>query len=182
MSVLRIGILVLLVAALILVAELTGLRARLSLDGIRALTAGPGGLALFAAAFSAAQVAHLPGMAFVAAAVVSWGPLRGGVIGWLAAVLAVCVSFVVVRAVGGRAPAKISRPRLERLLAAVERRPIRTVLMLRLLFWLSPALNSALALSRVRFRDYAVGSAAGLLAPILVVALFLDRVLAYLTR
>src|SRR5258706_443135 len=84
---------------------------------------------------AAAQVAHLPGMAFVVAAVVSWGPALGGLIGWLGAVLAVCASFVVVRSVGGRAPAKLSRPRLEKLLAAVERRPIRTVMVLRMVFW-----------------------------------------------
>jgi uncharacterized membrane protein YdjX (TVP38/TMEM64 family) len=182
MSALRIAILVTLVVALILAAELTGLRSKLSLDGIRALTAGPGGIALFVALFIAAQLAHLPGTAFLAAAVVSWGPLRGGAIGWVAALAAACVCFAVVRGVGGKAPPKVSRPRLERILAAVEKRPIRTVFVLRLIFWLSPALTSALALSRLRFRDFAVGSAAGLLLPVGVVALFLDRVLAWLVK
>src|SRR5437763_259960 len=95
---------------------------------------------------------------------------------------AACVTFIVVRSVGGKAPAKVSRPRVEKLLAAVDRRPIRTVFLLRLFFWLSPWINPALALSRLRFRDFAIGSAAGLLLPVGVVALFLDRVLAWLTR
>jgi uncharacterized membrane protein YdjX (TVP38/TMEM64 family) len=182
MSALRIAILVTLVLGLIVAAELTGVRSKLTLDGLRALTAGPSGMLLFTVSFVAAQLAHLPGMAFVAAAVVSWGPLVGGLVGWAAAVTAVCTSFTVIRAVGGRAPAKVSRPRIERLLQAVERRPIRTVIVLRMIMWLAPTLTTALALSRVRFRDFAIGSAAGLLPPILMVSLFLDRVLAYLTR
>src|SRR5437879_2254975 len=115
MSLVRIGILVTLVAALIAAAELSGVRAHLSLDNIRALTAGAGvaGMLLFVALFAAAQVAHLPGMMFVGAAVVSWRPWRGGAVGWLGAVAAVCASFAVVRAVGGRAPAKLSHPRLK---------------------------------------------------------------------
>src|SRR3954469_2860572 len=132
MSFVRIAILITLVAALLAAAELSGVRQRLTLDGIRAVTAGPGGVLLFAALFVGAQVAHLPGMGFVAAAVVSWGPVRGGVIGWLGAGAAVCVTFAGVRAIGGKAPAKVSRPRLERLLAAIEKRPIRTVIALRL--------------------------------------------------
>jgi uncharacterized membrane protein YdjX (TVP38/TMEM64 family) len=184
MSARRMAILVTLVAALIAAAWLSGVRAHLSLDGIRELTArcGPVGMVAFVALFAAAQLAHLPGMVFAAAAVVSWGQLLGGLIAWMGALAAGSLSFVVVRAIGSKAPDQISRPRVERLLQTLERRPIRTVMLIRLLFWLNPGVNSALALSRVRFRDYALGSAAGLALPILVLTLFLDRLLVYFSH
>ena len=43
---------------------------------------------------------------------------------------------------------------------------MRTVLLLRLVLWMAPELNYALALSNVGYRPYLVGSALGLVAPI----------------
>jgi uncharacterized membrane protein YdjX (TVP38/TMEM64 family) len=184
MSPRRIAILVTLVAALIAAAWLSGVRAQLSLDNIHALTArcGTVGVLAFVALFAAAHLAHLPGLVFVAAAVVSWGQLLGGLVAWLGAVAAMSLSFVVVRAIGGKAPEKISRPRIEQLLQTLDRRPIRTVMLLRIVVWVNPSVTVALALSRVRFRDFVLGSAAGLVAPILLVTLFLDRLLVWLSH
>jgi uncharacterized membrane protein YdjX (TVP38/TMEM64 family) len=180
----RIGILITLVLGLILGAELLGVRACLSLDGLRNFTqkAGGWGVLLFLLAFCAAHLAYLPGMMFVVASVLSYGQVWGGILGWLGAVLAVSATFMVVRTVGGRAPEKVSRPRLQKLLATLEKRPIRTIIVLRMVFWLAPALNYALALSRLKFRDFLIGSAIGLLLPIGVATLFIDRVAAFLTR
>ena len=44
-------------------------------------------------------------------------------------------------------------------------RPILTVALLRLFLWVAPPINYALALSTVRYRDYAAGSALGLAIP-----------------
>jgi uncharacterized membrane protein YdjX (TVP38/TMEM64 family) len=182
MSRLRIVILAAVVVALLVAAELSGLRARLSLDGIRHLSAACGGWAIvgFIALFVGAQVAHIPGMVFVAAAVLSWGRLWGFCLGLVGAILAVAASFLLVRAIGGRV--ETQRPSVKRLLATLEKRPIRTVLLLRTLFWLSPAVNIGLALSPVKFRDFVIGSAVGLAGPVLVVTLFVDRVVAWFMR
>ncbi len=50
--------------------------------------------------------------------------------------------------------------------------------MLRLVLFLMPAVNYALAMTRVRFRDFFVGSALGLVIPILFIAYAFDWVLA----
>jgi uncharacterized membrane protein YdjX (TVP38/TMEM64 family) len=180
----RIGILITLVLGLIVGAELLGVRACLSLDGLRSFTARAGawGVVLFLAAFCAAHLAYLPGMMFVVASVLSYGQLWGGILGWVGAVLAVSATFVVVRTIGGTIPATVNRPRLQKLLATLEKRPIRTIIVLRLVFWLAPALNYALAFSRLRFRDFVIGSAVGLVAPIGVATLFIERIAAYLSR
>jgi uncharacterized membrane protein YdjX (TVP38/TMEM64 family) len=52
------------------------------------------------------------------------------------------------------------------------------VAILRLILWMAPPLNYALAMSAVRFRDYVIGSALGLLIPIALASLFFDWVVA----
>jgi len=45
---------------------------------------------------------------------------------------------------------------------------------LRLVFWLAPPVNYALALSKVRLRDFILGSVLGLLVPIGIATFFFD--------
>ena len=131
---------------------------------------GVAGIALFLAAFVAGEILHVPGLVFVGAAVLAWGPLTGGVIAYAGSLVAVSLAFAIVRAVGGQPLGELQRPRLRAVMARLERQPIRTVALLRLLLWLAPALTYALALSRVRYRDYAAGSAIGLALPVAAAA------------
>ncbi|HEX7665940.1 MAG TPA: hypothetical protein VF407_15540, partial [Polyangiaceae bacterium] len=55
-----------------------------------------------------------------------------------------------------------------RALSRLEDKPIVTILVLRTVFWVSPPLNYALGWSNVKTRDYLVGSAIGLFAPIAI--------------
>lgn len=57
-------------------------------------------------------------------------------------------------------------------------RPIKTVLLLRMLFQTLPALNYTLAMSGIRFRDYLIGTPLGLPIPIALYCVFFD----YLAR
>jgi uncharacterized membrane protein YdjX (TVP38/TMEM64 family) len=169
---LRLGLLAAVVAALIVVRYTTSFGASLSTARIRELVqhAGAAGVGIFVIAFCAGELLHVPGIVFVAAAVLAWGRVAGGAAAYAAALVAVSLAFVVVRAIGGQPLGAIEQPRLRALLARVERRPILSIALLRLLFWLAPALNYALALSPVRYRDYAVGSALGLVVPVAAAA------------
>ncbi|MGZ3441569.1 MAG: VTT domain-containing protein, partial [Polyangia bacterium] len=103
----------------------------------------------------------------------AWGRVGGGALSYVAALVSVSLGFAVVRAIGGQPLATIERPRVRALLARLDQRPILTVALLRLFLWVAPALNYALALSSVRYRDYAIGSALGLALPMaLAAALF----------
>jgi uncharacterized membrane protein YdjX (TVP38/TMEM64 family) len=51
------------------------------------------------------------------------------------------------------------------------------VFLLRLVFWLAPPVNYALALSNIRFRHYFAGSLLGLVLPIALIATFVERFL-----
>ena len=133
---------------------------------------------LFLLVMAAGELVHLPGMAFVVAARLVFGPGIGFALGYVGAVLAVTVSFVVARQLlaAARATDDPWRPRwrfLQRAFDRLESHPVQTIALLRLFLWLAAPLNYALASSRVRVRDQVLGSALGLFAPV-VVAVFLS--------
>ena len=49
-----------------------------------------------------------------------------------------------------------------------------TLALIRAVMFISPPLNTALALSRIRFRDFALGSAVGLILPMAVTTFALN--------
>lgn len=128
--------------------------------------AGAMGFALFLVAFVIGQTLQLPGMPFVLAARVAYGPLLGFAASYVAAILAVTAAFCVVRGLGGNALTRLKWSWAKKAMAKVESKPLLTVIGLRAVFALSPPLNYALALSPVRFRQHIAGSAVGLLVPI----------------
>jgi uncharacterized membrane protein YdjX (TVP38/TMEM64 family) len=160
------------------VAAATGVTEGLTVEGLRELTgsAGAWGLLGLLGAFVLGTMLYLPGMMFVGVAAVAYGPCAGIPVALVGAVLAVMVSFWVVRGVGGQLLTEVQRPLMRRLLAGLDRRPVLTVAALRLFFWVGPPLNYALALSSVKGRDYFVGSVLGLAGPVAVAVLLVGQV------
>lgn len=179
---LRLALLVVFLVGLFVLGAATGWTDRFTLEGIRETIAGAGlwGFAIFIGAFAVGELLHVPGFLFVAAAVLAYGRLAGGAAAYVGAVVSVVVSFAVVRAVGGRALGGLKNARVRKILDRLEERPVRVVAILRLLLWMAPPLNYALALSPVRFRDYLIGSAVGLVVPIALASAFLDWFIQYL--
>src|SRR5262249_31971088 len=152
-----------------------GLQQHLTVESLRATlaSAGTAGILLYVIAFCLGELLHVPGLVFVAAGVLAYGPALGGPLAFLGAVASVSVSFWIVRAVGGRPLGELQTRWVRRALAQLDARPIVTIALLRLVLILAPPLNYALALSQVSFANYFLGSALGLVAPIaLAVALF----------
>ena len=134
----------------------------------------------YTAIFAGGEFIHIPGMVFVAAGILVYGRWWGFVLSFIASVVSVCFSFLVVRAIGGKPLSQIERPFFKKLLAGLDTHPIRVILVLRLFLSLAPALNYTLALTNVRFRDYLIGSVLGLLLPVGGVSLFFDWVFLHL--
>ncbi len=181
---LRVGILVLLLVGAGYAVHATGLCPEELLERLQTwmVGAGPWGVLLFVVAFAIGELAHVPGLVFVAAAALAYGRLWGGVVGYLGALTSVIVSFWVVRAVGGQMLAQISHPRVRRILDRLESQPIRVIVILRLVLWMAPPLNYALAMSGVRFRQYAIGSAIGLALPVFLATAFADVAVDFFLR
>ncbi|MEO6954052.1 MAG: VTT domain-containing protein, partial [Polyangia bacterium] len=135
---------------------------------------------VFIGAFLVGELLHLPGMLFFATGVLIWGRLLGGVIGGATALLSVVFTFMIVRVIGGQPLSKPTRPFMQRILAHLADRPISTVAMLRMVFFLTPSVTYALALSPIRFGQMMLGSAIGLAPPLTIIALLSERVMHWL--
>jgi uncharacterized membrane protein YdjX (TVP38/TMEM64 family) len=176
---LRVVLVLVLFAALVLAGKLSGATDGLTADRLRAmvLAAGAWGMLLYVLVFSLGQLVHLPGLLFVIAGILAYGRLWGGGLAWIGALSSVSLTFAVARSVGGSPLAEIRSPRVRKILSRLETHPIWTVLVLRLFLTTSPPVNYTLALSGVRYRDYLLGSALGLLPAIVLSSLFVEHML-----
>jgi uncharacterized membrane protein YdjX (TVP38/TMEM64 family) len=173
---LRLLALVAIIVGLVVAARVSGLTQQLDKEKLQAAVqaAGPWGAVVLVASFVLAVVAHIPGTFFVAAAVLVYGKLGGYLLSLFAAILAVLASFLIYRAIGGQPLGEVRWRFVQRIFRRLDQRPLLWVFVLRTLMFISPPLNTALALSKVRFRDYAIGSAFGLVIPMAVVTFALD--------
>jgi uncharacterized membrane protein YdjX (TVP38/TMEM64 family) len=171
-----------LVVGLNVVAEITGLAEKAPAEIIADLrefvaSAGGWGFLLFTVLCMVGEALHIPGMVFIAVAVLSWGLLVGGILGYLTAILAVSFSFALTRTVVGvKVLDEIETPWVKRILSKLDDRPIRTVILLRIPLSLAPQLSQALALTNVTFRDHLIGSAIGVVPIITLFLLLFDRI------
>ncbi len=163
-------------AVLLGIFELSGLRNHFNLEFLRQriLEHEISGLLIFVALFSLGNLVHIPGWIFLAAAVLALGSVWGGVATYVAASVSCVVTFLIIRFLGGDALRDLNNKAAVRILRRLDARPVRSVLLLRALFQTMPALNYALALSGVRFRNYLTGTLLGLPLPIIVYCLFFD--------
>jgi uncharacterized membrane protein YdjX (TVP38/TMEM64 family) len=158
-------------------AHFSGLRGHFNLAYLRGLLEGHPvlGLLAFVALFTLGNVIQLPGWLFLASAVLVLGPLWGGVVTYISACVACAFTFLLVRWLGGAALRRIQSPLAQRLLARLDAQPVRSIVLLRILFQTLPALNYTLALSGLRFRQYAYGTLLGLPLPIAVYCVFFEQ-------
>lgn len=172
----RIIAVVLFLAILLAVAELSGLRQHMSLAYLRQIIdAHPvSGLVIFVLLFSLGNLIHIPGFLFLIAAILALGRTWGGLITYVAASTSCVVTFLTIRAIGGDALLRLDNRLMMRILAHLHQRPVRSVFLLRTLFQTLPAVNLALALSGIRLRRYVAGTLLGLPLPIATFCLFFD--------
>jgi uncharacterized membrane protein YdjX (TVP38/TMEM64 family) len=170
--VVRIAILVAVVLALALAAQLSGLTAWLTRERVQALAEHWGvlGVLAYVVLFALAEIAQLPGALFVLAAVAAYGPWSGALIAYFGMNVASLATFLFGRAVAGRALVEVTHPRVKALVAQIEHTPVRSTAFARGVLFVLPGIGYALALSPVRVRDYVLGSAIGLVVPTLLAA------------
>ena len=160
--------------------EWSGLRAHFNLaylqQAIRDNQAS--GLLIFVLSFVLGNLVQIPGWVFLAAAVLTLGEFWGGVVTYIAASISCIVTFFAIRFVGGDALRQLHNKVACNLLSHLDAHPVRSIVLLRMLFQTVPALNYTLAMTGVRFRAYLIGTLVGLPVPIAVYCVFFD----YLAR
>ena len=173
---LRIGILVVILLGFYLLASYTGFLEELTVENVRETVseAGLWGVFVYLVAYTLGLMIQIPGLVFVAAAIMVFGKFWGALLGFVGTVIAISINFVFIRSVGGRALDLIPGKFMKRVLDRLETNPIKTTVALRLIFWLAPPVTGALALSSIRYRDFIIGSALGMVPIITVAAVFFD--------
>lgn len=128
--------------------------------------AGGLGMAAFSVVYVTATLLLLPALALTAGAGLAYGPVVGRLLVSPVSVIAATLAFLVGRTVGWRwvATRVEANPRFAAVDAAVGRNGLRIVMLLRL----SPVfpfslLNYGLGLTKVRLRDFVLGSFIGML-------------------
>jgi uncharacterized membrane protein YdjX (TVP38/TMEM64 family) len=158
-----------LVVAFVVIAIYVWRTGAVTPSSIRAwlVSLGPWGPVVFVAAFVGGALIGLPGTAFVVGARLAFGTWVGLACGYVGGVCAVCVPFLVARLLRRQAaePWRPKQKLLARAFDQLETHPVRAMIVIRLFLWFNPPISYALALSPVKFRDYALGSAIAL-APV----------------
>lgn len=163
-------------ALLLAIAEFSGLREHFNLPYLREMLVNNrlGGLAIFVFLFSFANLIQIPGALFLVAAILALGQTWGGIVTYVAALTSCAVTYLVVHYLGADALRQFNNRTAARILAHLDAHPIRSVVLLRLMFQTLPAANYALALSGIGMRNYMIGSLLGLPIPIALFCVFFD--------
>ena len=174
----RVGALAGLSVALYFIGQALGFGELQSFSALQELveSAGIWGRVAYLAVFMLVCHMQLPAAVFIVGALLLWGPLVGGALGWTGAMLALATHFAVTRGVGGAPLQSIENPTVQRMLGKLEKNPLPVIIGIRLIMLMSPPVNLALILSGVRFRDYMLGSAIGLGLVVLTAALGFDMI------
>ena len=145
--------------------------------------AGTLGVLVYALVFALAAICLVPGSILTVGAGVAYGLVWGTVIASTASAAAATAAFLVARTVARQRVARwaASDPRFAALDAAVGDHGLKLVILVRL----SPlipfnVLNYALGVTRVRLRDYALGSFLGML-PVTLLYVYLGSLAGQLT-
>lgn len=140
---------------------------RFHLEAIRDLarSTGPFGILVLLGFYAARDLLRLPLVLLAAASVSVYGYTVGGLLAYFGVCLSVTLTFLVTRRFGP--PEKVIRRGkwMNYLIQRVRHRPVITVFIARNLFPAATALSVLLALTSIRFRDYFVGNALGLIGP-----------------
>lgn len=167
------GVLAILVLAvgLALGAHALGLDEHLSVDGMRGLVEAhePYGPLVFIGICVAVIFLHLPEIVPIAIGGVVFGGLRGFAYGWIACLIGMTATFLIVRYLARDAVQRglfVRFPRLRALDERLARHGFWTVLLLRVFLFAAPPLNWGLGATRVRLHHYVGGSALGVVPAI----------------
>lgn len=172
----RLMLVILFLLFLFVICEVLGVRQQFNLDVLQSLLLmhPASGLLLFILLFTLGNLIQIPGWLFLAAAVLALGKLYGGIATYLAACISCTFTFFTIRTLGGSTLRKLDNRVAQRLLVNLDRKPLTSIITLRILFQTAPALNYALALSGIQFQHYLLGTMFGLPLPIALYCLFFE--------
>jgi uncharacterized membrane protein YdjX (TVP38/TMEM64 family) len=162
------------VLAALAAAWLGGVFAWVTHDNIHRLLgqSGAWGPLLYVLAFALLEPFGVPGAVFVLPASLAWPTGLAVAMSVLGATGAGIVSYLLARGVLGDLFEQRLPPRLRAFTATAREHPLRSVILVRVLFGLAAPAHWALALSGVRFGAFVAGSLVGFVPPMTLLVIF----------
>ncbi len=166
--------LVLFIVAALVTVRSTGVREFLTVEhlGARLAAAGFWAPLAFILVYAAGVCLFVPGTLLTALGAAIFGPYRGFVYVWVAAMLGAAGAFLIGRYLGREFAASLIGDRLRKYDDVIERNGFATVLYLRLVYFPFTPMNFGMGLTKVRFRDYLWGTALGILVGTFIFTFF----------
>jgi uncharacterized membrane protein YdjX (TVP38/TMEM64 family) len=151
-------------------------------ERMHALLADSGvlGPVLYVAAFSLIEPLGVPGILFIGPATTVWSYWTVVGLSLAGAVGAGIVSYIAARWFLRDWVQEHLPPRVRRFTRHAEERPLRTVVLVRLVFFLAAPAHWALGISNIRFVPFVLGSAIGFAPPMMVLVFGTEAVVVYL--
>ena len=116
------------------------------------------GLILFTVVYVIGTLMNIPGMIFLFVLFLVYDGVGGFVIGYATTLLSMVSHFYFTRFFVGEPLAEIKHPFVRKQLGLLKQHPLKTVISLRLLLFISPPVNYALAFSPVKSKHFLLGS------------------------
>ena len=130
----------------------------------------------FIIVYAAGVCLFVPGTLLTALGAAIFGPYFGFLYVWVAAMLGSSLAFFIGRYLGRDFAASLIGDRLRKYDEAIERNGFATVLYLRLVYFPFTPMNFGMGLTRVRFRDYLLGTALGIIVGTFIFTFFVGTV------
>ncbi|MDQ7086410.1 MAG: VTT domain-containing protein [Acidobacteriota bacterium] len=127
---------------------------------------------LFVAIYGLGVCLFVPGTLLTGLGGAIFGPWWGFVYAWCGAMAGAAGAFWIGRTLGRDFAAGVIGDRLGKYDEAIERNGLATVLYLRLVYFPFTPMNFGMGLTRVRFRDYLLGTGLGIVAGTFVFTFF----------
>ncbi|MCA9529761.1 MAG: TVP38/TMEM64 family protein [Myxococcales bacterium] len=136
--------------------------------------------ALYVLSFTLLGAFAVPGVVFLLAAALLWSPWETFGLGMLGALLGSLLGFVVARFVARSWFERHMPPKMHRFDHLLATHALLAVILVRLLFFLSPAGHWLLGLSKVSVGKYLLGTAIGILPGVILISVFGSRLVSWL--
>ena len=132
--------------------------------------------AAFILIYAVGVCVFVPGTLITAIGAAIFGPYWGFLYVWVGAMIGASAAFFVGRSLGREFAASLIGDRLRKYDDAIERNGFATVLYLRLVYFPFTPMNFGMGLTKVRFRDYFLGTGLGIIVGTFIFTFFVGTV------
>jgi len=173
-AILKALLLLVFVAVAIVVVRFTPVKEHLTVDALGGFLKSLGLWApvAFMIIYAAGVCLFLPGTLLTALGAAIFGPYKGFAYVWIGAMAGASIAFLIGRTLGREFAASLIGDRLKKYDDAIERNGFATVLYLRLVYFPFTPMNFGMGLTKVRFKDYLIGTGLGIIVGTFIFTFF----------